>query len=164
MLLQFCSPHYCPNNSNIWHTCCTTPEHWDGILIIIQDLAQEPAQSPPSSLSFRFPPPHITLFIYTTFLLYFTAQSISFTRFLQNSSVIINNSKLFRTAMNDIKYPTLTASLMHMLTTKGPRTDTFANLIEKLQHFARPDFSLQKPGWLFTLQEVYPCIDRKSVV
>lgn len=57
--------------------------------------------------------------------------------------------------MNDIKYSTLTASLMHMLATMGPRTDTFANSLGKLQHFARADFSLQNPGWLLTLQAEY---------
>lgn len=57
--------------------------------------------------------------------------------------------------MNDIKYSTLTASLMHMLATMGPRTDAFANSLEKLQHFARPDF-LQNPGWFLTPQEEYP--------
>lgn len=41
------------------------------------------------------------------------------------------------------KVSVLTESFMHMLTTTAPRTDTFANSLEKLQHFAQPDFSFQ---------------------
>lgn len=41
----------------------------------------------------------ITLLIYTVSL-YFTAHSLKFTGFLQNFSIIINNSKLLRTAVN----------------------------------------------------------------
>ena len=37
----------------------------------------------------------------------------------------------------------------------GPRSGTFANSLEKLQHFARADFSSQEPSWLLALQEVY---------
>lgn len=146
---------YCPNHSNIWDTCWTIPEHWDGISLTTQVLIQETAQSTVSFFPILTPSSPYTKWCITllvcTVILYFTAQSLRFTRFLQNFSVIINNLKLFRTALNNNKYSTLPKPFMHLLTTMGPGTGAFAVSLEKLWHFAQTDYSLQKPGWLLSL-------------
>lgn len=154
MLLQFCC--YCPNNTDLTYLLDCSWTLRQQFYHNVRSCSRTSSE-PPTSLAQVPSSPYPSLCTYTTFLLHFTAQSLSFTKLLKNSSVIINNSKLFRTVMNDIRYSTLTASFMHMLTTMGLRRDMFANSLEKLQHFAWPDF-LQRPGWLLTLQEVYPCI------
>lgn len=58
--------------------------------------------------------------------------------------------------MSDIRYSTLAASFMNVLTTMAPRTETFANSLEKLQHFAPPNILQSQAD--SALQELYPCI------
>lgn len=133
MPCQICSP-LCPNNSNIWQTYRATPEHWDGIYITAQEFTQEPAQSPPLTLSdsLLLHTHHIT---YTTFHLYFTAVTQFHYVLKKNlqSPLIIQSYSVQSWMTSGI--PALNRSLMHMHTTTCPRTDTSANSLERLQHF-----------------------------